>query len=178
VGARGALALVGLVLIGAGCTHAKTYEIPSSAMEPTLRCGRPVPRCTEEANDRIVVDTGKFAPKRGDIVVFRAPELAAERCGFSGTYVKRVIALPGELFEERTGRGYVDGKMLGEPYVTPIRRGLHDHAPVTLRSGTYYVLGDNRSSSCDSRFWGPLSAKNLIEKVTEIHRDGKTIRLE
>jgi signal peptidase I len=178
VGVRFALPLVGLMLIGAGCTHEKTYEVPSSAMEPTLRCERPAPRCTARANDRIVVDTGKFAPKRGDIVVFRAPELAAERCGFSGTYVERVIAFPGERVEERAGRIYVDGKMLREPYVTSIRRGLRDHAPVTVRSDTYWVLGDNRASSCDSRVWGPLIEKNLIGKVTEIHRDGKTIHLE
>jgi signal peptidase I len=111
-------------------------------------------------------------PKRGDIVVFRAPRPAATRCGARGIFVKRIVALPGETWSERGGFVYVGGRKLREPYLRP---GLRDHLtrpPTTVPRDAYFVLGDNRSTSCDSRVWGPLPRANLVGTVVRSKRTG------
>ena len=145
-------------------------------MEPTLHCARPAPGCEASDEDRIRVKVTKDVD-RGDIVVFETPPLAAGRCGAGGTYVKRVTALPGETWAERGGFVYVDGRRLSEPYVRRDRRDSETHAPVRLGRGEFFVLGDNRSQSCDSRVWGPVPRKNIIGKVTAIVRGSRTIRV-
>src|SRR5215210_6422844 len=107
-------------LAGAGCSgrgDKKFYRVPSSGMEPTIHCAKPVPECERNANDRVVVKTSIDEFRRGDIAVFTTPQTAFEMCGARGVFVKRVIGLPGETVEERSGGLiYVDGKKLGEQY--------------------------------------------------------------
>ena len=154
--------LVIFVLTLADVTH--LYRIPSSAMEPTLHCARPDPGCEASRQDRIFVIKYLFStPGRSDIVAFRTPARAAKVCGSGGVFVKRIVGLPGETWQEQKGRVFIDGLRLVEPYVkqpdTLTRR------PVKIPKGSYFVLGDNRASSCDSREWGPLPRSNIIGRV-------------
>src|SRR5439155_9529096 len=96
------------------------YRIPSSSMEPTLHCARPQPGCLARFSDRVLANRFIYHfrdPHRGDIVVFNTPPEAKEKCGAGGTFVKRIIGLPGEVVRERNGRIYIDGKYLQESYV-------------------------------------------------------------
>ena len=108
------------------------YRIPSSSMEPTLHCARPGPDCEARFSDRVLACRFCYrfwSPKRGDIIVFNTPPLAAVRCGAGGTFVKRLIGLPGDTWAERSGYVYINGKRLDEPYVKPERRDdRHDRA--------------------------------------------------
>ena len=144
------------------------YRIPSSSMEPTLHCARPTYGCQGHFSDRVLACRICYrlsAPQRGDIVVFHTPQLAATRCDGGGVYVKRLVGLPGETWEERAGYVYIDGKRLDEPYVKPTRRDSSTIAPVKIPAGQYFMMGDNRSGSCDSRRWGTVPRNNLIGKV-------------
>ena len=85
-----------------------------------------------------------WSPKRGDIIVFKTPPLAALRCGAGGTFVKRLIGLPGDMWEERNGYVYIDGKKLNEPYIQPDRRDDRTIAPMQIPKGHYFMMGDNR----------------------------------
>ena len=166
------LALATLAL--ANCGGSKTYRIPSSAMEPTLHCARPAPGCEAAEEDRIRV-TVTTDVARGDIVVFHAPPLARERCGTGGTFVKRVSGLPREGWSERNGVVYIDGKRLAEPYLRAERRDSETHGAIRLDKDEFFLLGDNRQASCDSRVWGPVPRRNIVGKVTEILRGSGTI---
>lgn len=144
------------------------YRVPSSSMEPTLNCARPTLGCEARFSDRVLACRicYRFAdPKRGDIVVFNTPPLAAARCGMGGTYVKRLIGLPGETWEERNGYIFINGRRLNEPYIKSPRRDSRTIAPITIARGHYFMMGDNRSGSCDSRVWGTVPRANLIGKV-------------
>jgi signal peptidase I len=140
----------------------QTFYIPSSSMVPTLGVG-----------DRIVVQKAFFSwhdVREGDIVVFSHPPLDA--CGGpqGGDLVKRVVALPGQAIYSAGSSVYVDGQLLAEPYLPhdeplgpPIASWQH---PYRVPPGDFYVLGDNRVYSCDSRFWGPVAGSSIIGKVT------------
>ncbi len=144
------------------------YRIPSSSMEPTLHCARPDAGCEAHFSDRVLACRICFdftAPARGDIVVFKTPPLAAERCGAGGTFVKRLIGLPGDLWEERNGYVFIDGKRLNEPYIQTDRRDNRTIAPIKIPPGHFFMMGDNRASSCDSRAWGTVPRSDLIGKV-------------
>lgn len=144
------------------------YRIPSSSMEPTLHCARPGPDCEASYSDRVLACRFCYRfwnPKRGDIIVFKTPRLADIRCGAGGTFVKRLIGLPGDRYEEREGYVYIDGERLNEPYIKPQRRDDRTIAPEKIAPGHYFFMGDNRQSSCDSRSWGTVPRKNLIGKV-------------
>lgn len=144
------------------------YRIPSSSMEPTLHCARPDQGCEARFSDRVLACRfcyDLWSPKRDDIVVFTTPPLAAVRCGEGGTFVKRLIGLPGEVWSERNGYVYINGKRLNEPYIQAARRDTRTIAPIRIPPNSYFFMGDNRASSCDSRSWGTVPRGNLIGEV-------------
>ncbi len=148
------------------------YRIPSSSMEPTLHCARPQPGCEAGFSDRVLANRFIYHlrdPKRGDIVVFKTPRQAVERCGAGGTFVKRLIGLPGDVLKERNGFIFIDGKKLDEPYVKPDERDNQNFGPAKIPAGRYFMMGDNRSASCDSRVWGSVPRENLIGEVFMIY---------
>jgi signal peptidase I len=106
----------------------------------------------------------RFTPiHRGDIVVFHYP------LDPSKSYIKRVIGLPGETVRIRAGVVYINGKILRESYVLPWYLD-HDNSPArTLRPGEYYVLGDHRDASNDSREWGPVGRKYIFGKAVFVY---------
>jgi len=137
---------IALAIIARGAV--RIYSIPSSSMEPTLQVG-----------DHIVVTPYHGAlPRRGDVVVFRAPSEPGE------LFVKRIVAAPGDLVESRGGRLVICGHAVAEPYI------LHaattgDIAPQVIPRDSYFVLGDNRGDSFDSRAWGILPRPLIVGRA-------------
>jgi signal peptidase I len=138
----------------------ETFWIPSASMTPTLA-----------VYDRVVVQKAFFSwhdVHEGEIVVFGHPPL--DDCpGPPGDLVKRVIALPGQTIYSSGGRVYVDGRRLAEPYLPkndplgpPIASEQH---PYRVPPGEFYMLGDDRADSCDSRYWGPIKGSTMVGKV-------------
>jgi signal peptidase I len=139
----------------------QSFWIPSSSMVPTL-----------SVYDRIAVQKAFFSwheLHEGDIVVFSHPPL--DHCGGSqqGDLVKRVIALPGQTIYSSGDRIYVNGRLLAEPYLPPddplgppIASRQH---PFRVPAGQFYLLGDNRAISCDSRYWGPIEGSSIVGPV-------------
>lgn len=156
---------IGVAVLLAGLVRAfvfQTFWIPSSSMVPTLG-----------VYDRILVQKAFFTwhdVREGDIVVFTEPP--ADHCGGpQGDLVKRVIALPGQTIYSSGNTIYVDGKPLAEPYLPPgdplgppIPDASSQH-PYRVPAGEFYVLGDNRAVSCDSRYWGPIEGSSIVGKV-------------
>lgn len=91
--------------------------------------------------------------------MFRTPRLAAQRCGAGGTFVKRIVALGGDTWEERAGVVLVNGRRLHEPYVRADGRDTRTLPPRRIPKNHYFMLGDNRIQSCDSREWGSVPRK-------------------
>ena len=144
------------------------YRIPTSSMEPRLHCARPGPGCLARFSDRVLANRFIYHlqdPERGDIVVFNTPAAAEEHCPPAGTFVKRIIGLPGEMWEQREGDVYINGRRLIEPYITRDREDFGTYPQRRIPRGSYFVMGDNRTQSCDSRVWGFVPRKNLIGKV-------------
>jgi signal peptidase I len=151
------------------------YRIPSSSMEPTLNCAKPGLGCLGDSSDRVLacrICLRFSAPSRGDIVVFNTPRAAALKCGEGGTFVKRVIGLPGDTVHE-DDHGFIWIKKPGapafvklkEPYISAKDRladsehfGITRHVP----PNGYFMMGDNRGQSCDSRTWGSVPRNKLI----------------
>jgi signal peptidase I len=141
----------------------QTFWIPSSSMVPTL-----------SVHDRVVVQKAFFTwhdVRDGDIVVFSRPPL--DNCGGpqEGDLVKRVIALPGQTIYSSGNSIYLNGRLLAEPYLPrydplgpPIPDASSQH-PYRVPPGEFYVLGDNRAVSCDSRYWGPVKGSTIVGKV-------------
>ena len=155
------------------------YRIPSSSMEPTLHCARPASGCEARFSDRVLACRFCYwfhSPRRGDIVVFRVPSIAKVRCGAGGVFVKRIIGLPGELWSEKNGYVYINGKKLNEPYIQADRRDYQTNHSVRIDKGMYFMMGDNRASSCDSRVWGTVPRANIIGKVFAIYWPPQRIR--
>jgi signal peptidase I len=169
-----------LIVLAVKAWIVNPYRIPSPSMEPTLHCARPEPFCEASASDRVLANRFIYHfrdPRRTEIVVFHSPKLAEKEC-VGGIFVKRIIGLPGEVWEERNGYTYINGMRLSEPYVEPDRR---DHQTRTLPDipprGTlhrippdmYLMEGDNRAHSCDSRVWGLVPRSSIIGKVFLIY---------
>jgi signal peptidase I len=145
----------------------QTFFIPSGSMEPTLQIG-----------DRILVNKLSYhlhSVDRGDIVVFSRPP--TENCGGPevNDLVKRVIALPGDVISLSGGNVYIDGKRLDESWLPGSEQGITVAGPAGNNSNlarpyrvpkdNYFVMGDNRTDSCDSRYWGPISRSLIVGKV-------------
>jgi len=144
---------------------AKAYRIPSPAMVPTLLIGDHV------FVDKLIYRLGT-APRNGDIIVFRFPE--DERKDF----IKRVVALPGDSVEVRNKQLIVNGEQINDvgytqridPNMIEASVNPRDNfGPVTVPDHAYFVLGDNRDQSLDSRFWGYVSADKIRGKVMFIY---------
>jgi signal peptidase I len=181
---RSAAELVVIVGVALGLALAvqafivKPYEIPSGSMEPTL-----------DINQRVLVDrigSHFMSPKIGDIVVFHPP--ASENCadpneGANGdaaqspqacdvaqtkesnqTYIKRVVGLPGDHLSIRDGHVYRNGVREKDSFTVPCDGASECNFPatITIPPGDYYMMGDNRPDSLDSRFWGPVPKAWII----------------
>lgn len=143
---------------------AKPYRIPTSSMEPTLHCGSPVDGCRSRVSDRVIANRIVYrfhSPERGDIIVFKTPPSARSACNAGGTFVKRVVGLPGETVSMRAGLVLIDGVPLSEPYLADDGNESGEWLP----GDGYFVLGDNRGLSCDSRRWGAVPRDNIIGRV-------------
>ena len=154
-------------------SSARNFKVDGSSMHPTLEGGQYLLvnklvyfQVDTQRLSRIIpfwkVDrpSEHFAihpPKRGEVIVFLFPRDPSK------DFVKRVIALPGESVELRQGTVYINGGALQEPYLT--MPGNSTRPPILLGEKQYYVLGDNRSSSNDSRVWGPVPEENVLGKV-------------
>jgi signal peptidase I len=149
------------------------YRVDSGSMLPTLAIGT-----------RVTVEPG-VSPRVGEIVVFHAPAGAVparpicaapgqgagftQPCGLATatssrvTFIKRIVAGPGDLVLIRAGRAVVNGVAISAPFAKPCS-GPNCSFPVPVRvpAGHYYVLGDNRAGSDDSRFWGPIPASSIL----------------
>ena len=129
------------------------FIVHGSSMEPNFY-----------TNDYLIIDELSYrlrSPKRYEVIVFRAP---TEHQYF----IKRIIGLPGETIEIKNGEAYVlkNGQLieLSEKYLPPGRKTA-GNIKITLDAHHYYVLGDNRSVSYDSRNWGPLLDKKIVGRV-------------
>lgn len=161
------------VALGIQAFLVKPFRIPSESMVPTLEVGQRVlvNRLGEHFGD----------PERGDVMVFKPPKgaddgmcdvshPAEQPCprstpGKSETnFIKRVVGLPGERLSVRAGRVYINGKLQKEPFIKPDAQcalcNMPD--PIVIPAGQYYMMGDNRGASADSREWGPVPKDNFI----------------
>lgn len=119
-----------------------------------------------ENHERIFINKFmyRFRPiSRGDVVVFRYP------LDPSKSYIKRVIGLPGDTVSIRDGRVMVNGKPLSEPYIAPNYLDDQSYAPVKVEANHYFVLGDHRSSSNDSRVWGTVDRQYIYGKAVLVY---------
>jgi signal peptidase I len=156
----------------------KPFRIPSESMEPTL-----------DVSQRVLVDRVSFRfsdPDRGDIVVFKPPKGAdSDACGTSAydesrqacpqptkdrsdtNFIKRIVAVPGDRLKVMGGRVFIDGKRQDEPYIRPDEACSICNLPeeITIPKGHYFMMGDNRGESADSREWGPIPEKWMIGRA-------------
>ena len=173
--AIGVVVVLGVVFL---TVAVRPYRITSSAMEPTLNCAKPAPGCLGSSEDRVLacrICLHFGAPSRGDIVVFNTPGEAALKCGEGGTFVKRLIGLPGDTVREDAkgfiwirGPGAKEFVKLREPYLSAPSRLLdtaHFGETWHVPEGDYFMVGDNRAASCDSRSWGSVPRDKLIGTV-------------
>jgi signal peptidase I len=150
----------------------KPYRIPSESMEPTLDVGQ-----------RVLVSRFNYKlsdPDRGDIVVFHPPQGAqSNECGATHpedqvcprpipredtvNFIKRIVAIPGDTVSVRNGYAVVNGKTQRPDYIRPCNPGSCDFPrPIKVPAGHFFMMGDNRGASDDSRFWGPVPEKWFI----------------
>lgn len=162
------VALVAALIIKTFAIQA--FYIPSASMQPTLYPG-----------DRILVNKLSYdfhSVHTGDIVVFRRPP--ADTSSDVDDLIKRVIGLPGQTVYVARCRVYINGKELAQPYLPagwqnpnseycttwvsgPGTANLPD--PYKVPAGYYFVMGDNRTNSDDSRYWGPLPGSYIVGRA-------------
>ena len=130
------------------CGSLTVVRIEGNAMLPSYKDG-----------DRVAINKNAGSIERLDVIIFRYPQDTTK------TYIKRVIGLPGETVSIEGGKVTVDGKELAEPYVDPEhnRSGFEVH-DFKLKADSYFVLGDNRDNSSDSRYWGSVDKELVIGK--------------
>jgi signal peptidase I len=150
----------------------KPFRIPSESMVPTLTVGQ-----------RVLVDRVSYRftdPDRGDIIVFKPPSGEPSTCGVerpsdepcpkgtpdksSTNFIKRVVGLPGDRLKVLAGSVYINGKKQNEPFarLDPECATCNLPQEITVPKGEYYMMGDNRGESADSREWGPVPKKWII----------------
>lgn len=148
----------------------KPYKIPTSSMEPTLAEGQ-----------RVLVDRLLFSPHVGQIVVFHPPTGAdSEQCGrphpastacewpeateSPETFIKRVVAGPGDVIAIRNGHVIRNGRREPDSYIRSCSPGqpCSFTKPIRIPEGMWFMMGDNRGVSDDSRFWGPIPRSWMI----------------
>ncbi len=133
---------------------AEARYIPSGSMLPTL-----------QINDRLIVDKLGYhfkSPQRGDIVVF-SPTDTLEKQNFHDAFIKRVIGLPGDKVEVKSGRVFINDQPLEEDYINEAPQ--YQYGPVTVSQDQYLVLGDNRNNSYDSHYWGFVPRDRIIGRA-------------
>jgi signal peptidase I len=139
-----------LTLIGAGNRFVgQAFRVEGRCMEPRLYTG-----------ERILGDKWTLRhrpPRRGEVVIFACPADPSQ------LYIKRVVALGGEMVTLRRGVVYVNGRPLPEPYLVQPGRG--DFGPHRVIDGRYFVLGDNRDASEDSRHWGDVDGNAVVARA-------------
>lgn len=168
--------LVLVVIVGAVTGVLRTFRAPSPSMEPTIHTGA-----------HFLVGRMSFpfsGPHRGDVIVFHPPPGAlgpvcaapespedGHPCPKAGggtaplNFIERIVGMPGDELFVRNNRVYVNGRKLREPYVkagTPCDLLCNLPKPITIPPGQYYVMGDNRGESADSRIWGPITRGSMI----------------
>ncbi|MEO7002164.1 MAG: signal peptidase I [Ktedonobacterales bacterium] len=141
------------------------FQVDGPSMQPGLH-----------TNDYVLVSTLAYffsSPQRGDVIVFHPPDDPSQ------DYVKRVIAIPGDRVDITATAVYVDGYKLNEPYIAPLRPGQSENPDVltdiTLGPNDYFVLGDNRLESIDSRIFGSVPRRNIIGKAELVMWPGNEI---
>jgi len=159
----------------------QAFKIPTGSMEENLLIGdhllvnKFVLGPTESSLERTLLPIGTI--KRGEVIVFKYP-VEPDR-----DFIKRVIGLPGETVELKDKKVYINGQMLDEPYVHFLQppsgnSEFHEetgfdvrerYGPVTVPPNQYFVMGDNRDNSQDSRYWGFLPRENVKGKALVIY---------
>jgi signal peptidase I len=125
-------------------------KVVGTTMAPALNDG-----------DLIIIDRNPARLERADIVIFLYPESPTR------SYIKRIVGLPNETIDIREGKVFINGQPLLEPYINPeLDQSKRDMEPVTLAADSYFVIGDNRDNSSDSRIWGPLKRSFIYGKYT------------
>ena len=168
------LALAVFVLLQA---TVQNFKVHGSSMVPTLEGGQYLLvnrlvylRVDMERLSRVVPfwkvtnedsHFSLYSPRRGDVIVFKAPREP------DNDFVKRVLGLPGETVAVKNGQVFIDGVRIDEPYLRD--RDTRNAVPVKLRADEYYVLGDNRRQSNDSRAWGPVPEGHIKGKVWVVY---------
>ncbi|PIR65186.1 MAG: signal peptidase I [Candidatus Pacebacteria bacterium CG10_big_fil_rev_8_21_14_0_10_36_11] len=137
------------------------HQVNGQSMVPNFQNGEYV------LTDKISYKIGN--PKRGDIVVFHAPEAAHCAQGTGCDFIKRILAVPGDTLEVKNNAIYVNGKQLPEPYIPADFKVLPGNytknGPVVMGPNNYFASGDNRPYSSDSRTWGPITKQDIVGKV-------------
>jgi signal peptidase I len=139
----------------------KAFEaryIPSGSLLPTL-----------QINDRILIDKHTYqseAPQRGDIVIFNPTE-ELKKQNFHTPFLHRVIGLPGETIEIKTGKVYINSRPLQEDYI--VEPPMYQFGPSKIPANSYFVLGDNRNNAYDSHYWGFVPRSLIFGKAIGIY---------
>lgn len=147
-----------------------SYYIPSASMETTLH------GCPGCEPDMVLVDKLSYrvsAISRTDVIVFNRPPLAPPE---DKQLIKRVIGLPGDVVSGHDGHVYVGSRQLVEPYVDPACHGTADFAPVTVPAGRYFMMGDNRCDSFDSRMFGTIPRSSVVGRAFAVIWPAKHLR--
>ncbi len=135
---------------------AQPHKVVGSSMFPNLKNGEYI--LTEKVSYRFGL------PQRGDIVVLKAPPSAQLGSAGHDYLIKRVVGLPTETIKFQNDQVEINGQVLNEPYLDPSIKTVGEGG-VTLKDSEYFVMGDNRSDSYDSRAWGPLVRDLIVGKA-------------
>jgi signal peptidase I len=140
---------------------ASPHQVNGQSMVPTFQSGEYV------LSDKVSYRVGN--PHRGDVIVFHAPPAADCPEGTGCDFIKRVIGLPGETVAVHDNHIYVDGKIIDEPYIPQDFEtnsgAATKNSPILLTSDEFFVCGDNRPYSSDSRSWGPIHKDEIVGKA-------------